>query len=129
MPKFVVDKASRILNKSKLPLNSSKVLIIGVAYKDNISDYRQSPVLCIIEILNKNSAYVKFFDPFVKEYKYKGLNALDKKLIKSKDIIILTTSHTEGVDYKMIKDNATHKKGFFIALILPPLEVFVLDNM
>src|SRR5574344_1465964 len=72
MPEYCVDRASKILNRQKKALNGSKILVLGVAYKQDIDDYRESPALRVIELLNQAGAETAYFDPWVRDYKYKG---------------------------------------------------------
>ena len=60
MPEYCVERAMAILNRSKKPLNGSKILVLGVAYKNDIDDYRESPAIEVIEILKKNGAKTDF---------------------------------------------------------------------
>lgn len=99
MPEFVVERISRILNKFKKPLNGSNVLLLGVAYKKDIDDLRESPVLRIISILEKEGAVVKYNDPYIPEFKYNGKiyksEELTSDLLSSSDIVVITTDHTK----------------------------------
>lgn len=109
MPYYVIERVSRILNRKKLALNGSKILVLGIAYKNDIDDYRESPALKIIDILKYDGAEVEFFDPFIPEYKYKGeyhkgLDELPKDIDKY-DLILATAAHTT-VDYDFISKNA-----------------------
>jgi UDP-N-acetyl-D-glucosamine dehydrogenase len=97
MPEFVVDNAMKLLNKNKKAMNGSKVLLMGVAYKNDIDDYRESPALKVIEHLEKHGAQVLVDDPFVPEYKYSGkmMKTVNwKEHIDSADIVIITTNHS-----------------------------------
>jgi UDP-N-acetyl-D-glucosamine dehydrogenase len=110
MPEYTVERASKILNRFKKSLNGSKVLILGVAYKQDIDDYRESPALKVIEILESQGADVTFFDPWVKEYRYKdktkeGIGELTQDVIQSSDLVMVTTAHTT-VDYSFIQQHA-----------------------
>ena len=111
MPEYCVERASKMLSlRLKKALNGAKVLVLGVAYKNNIDDYRESPALRVIEILQEEGAEVEFYDPYVPEYKYKGkshkgLKSIDEKIVKEKDIVIFTAAH-ENFDYEMISENA-----------------------
>ncbi len=110
MPEYCVERASKILNRSKKALNGSKVLVLGVAYKQDIDDYRESPALDVIDELELGGAEVKFFDPFVLEYKEhgkikKGEVALTKELLAEADLVVITTAHTD-VDYNFVQENA-----------------------
>lgn len=110
MPEYCVERASKILNRFKKPMNGSKVLVLGVAYKQDIDDYRESPALRVIEILKEAGAEVTYFDPWVKEYKYKGtkassINELTADVLKSTDLVMVTAAHT-NVDYDFVQKNA-----------------------
>ena len=72
MPEYVTERTARILNGYKKSVNGSKILVIGVAYKQDINDYRESKALEVIQLLENLGAQVDFHDPYVKEYKYKG---------------------------------------------------------
>ncbi len=110
MPEYCVDRAGKILNQKKKALNGAKVLVLGVAYKQDIDDYRESPALRVIEILKREKADVDFYDPWIMEYKYKGqtykgLSGITPEIISSYDLVMITTAHT-NVDYEMIQKNA-----------------------
>lgn len=110
MPEYCVERAGKILNKHKKALNGSKVLVLGVAYKQDIDDYRESPALKVVEELEKEGAEVVYFDPWVREYKYKGVKRtsepeLSVELLKSVDIVMVTAAHT-NVDYDFVQANA-----------------------
>ena len=111
MPEYCVERAARILNEKKKPLNGSKVLVLGVAYKADIDDYRESPALDLIDIFKRRGADVDFYDPYISEYKYhgelhKGLDSVDGTLIGKYDLIVIAASHS-NVDYDMINKNAS----------------------
>lgn len=111
MPEYCVERAARILNEKKKPLNGSKVLVLGVAYKADIDDYRESPALDLIDIFKRRGADVDFYDPYISEYKYhgelhKGLDSVDGTLIGRYDLIVIAASHS-NVDYDMINKNAS----------------------
>ena len=111
MPEYCVDRAAKLLNRrAKKAMNGSKVLVLGVAYKQDIDDYRESPALRVIEELEKEGAEVVYFDPWVKEYKFKGqvrqsIPALTEQVLKDADLVMVTTAHT-NVDYDMVQKNA-----------------------
>ena len=110
MPEYCVERAEKVLNEHKKAMNGSKVLVLGVAYKNDIDDYRESPALKVIEELEKNKAEVDFYDPMIPEYKYKGeihkgIEKIDAKIIKGYDLVIITSAHT-AFDYEMISKNA-----------------------
>ena len=110
MPEYCVDRAAKILNKVKKAMNGSKVLVLGVAYKQDIDDYRESPALKVIDVLEREGAEVTFFDPWVKEYKHNGqsrqsIPALTEDVLKAADLVMITTAHT-NIDYDMVQKNA-----------------------
>ena len=114
MPEYVQERAGKILNRYQKSLNGSKILVLGVAYKQDINDYRESPAIRVIEELEKYNAEVKYYDPFVLEYKNKGIirsseSELTHKLISDADLIIVTTAHTT-VDYDFVQQ---HSKAVF----------------
>jgi len=112
MPQYVVERSSKILNKFKKPLNGSKILILGVAYKQDIDDYRESPAIKVIENFEKEGSIVDYYDPYVDEYKYKGktkkgIKELTKEVLNNADLVVITTSHTK-VDYEFVQANSIY---------------------
>ncbi|MDU2063442.1 MAG: nucleotide sugar dehydrogenase [Sporomusaceae bacterium] len=109
MPEFVVDRAMKILNRFGQSLKGAKVLVLGVAYKQDIDDVRQSPALEVIANLEKYEADITYHDPFVASFSYKGKSyesaELTKPLVAQADLVILTTMHT-GFDYGWIARHA-----------------------
>lgn len=97
MADFVLENVMKILNKHKKPLNGSKVLVMGLAYKNDIDDYRESPSFKVIELLEKNGAEVIVNDPYCPEAKYKNKKyySVDwKEVIDESDIVVITTNHS-----------------------------------
>jgi len=72
MPEFVVDRVYRILNRFKKPLNGSTILVLGVAYKKDIDDMRESPALKVISLLEKEGAHVIYNDPYIPSFTLAG---------------------------------------------------------
>lgn len=104
MPEYVVERCAKILNRNKKPLNGAKVLICGVAYKQDIDDYRESPALAVIENFEKELADISYFDPFIPQFKYHGHDRQSIENIDDLsgfDIVVITTAHTT-VDYEKI---------------------------
>lgn len=107
MPDYCVERASKILNRYKKSLNGSKILILGVAYKQDIDDYRESPALRVIDILKAAGAAVDFYDPWISEYREhgevkKGIERINGVILDGYDMIIITAAHT-NVDYNMVQ--------------------------
>lgn len=98
MPEYIIERISKILNNFNKSLKGSKILILGVAYKQDIDDYRESPVLKIIDILIRQGAKVSYHDPLIPEYKYKGqlyINTeLNEKNLEDADLVVIATKHS-----------------------------------
>lgn len=110
MPAYCVERAGKILNRMGKPLKGSKVLVLGVAYKQDIDDYRESPAIRVIEELERNYAQADFYDPYIKKYKKDGrentgLDKIDAEIVGAYDLVVITTAHT-AVDYGMVQENA-----------------------
>ena len=110
MPEYTVDRAASVLNEHKKALNGSKVLVLGVAYKNNIDDYRESPALNVIDILKERGAVTDFYDPWTPKYKrngewHEGISEINADIIKGYDLILVATAH-DAYDYEMIRKNA-----------------------
>ena len=111
MPVYVVRKASDALNEHCKAMKGSKVLVLGVAYKKNISDLRESPALDIIKLLQEKGAKVSFHDPHCPEIKDDGHTpiqglpmhsvALTDEALKSADLVLVVTDHS-GLDYERV---------------------------
>lgn len=107
MPEYVVDRAMKVLNHNKTAMNGAKVLVLGVAYKADIDDYRESPALNVIDHLIKEGADTTYFDPYIPEYKHKGVvhtgeKELTDDMLKNADIVIICTAHA-CFDYNRIQ--------------------------
>lgn len=112
MPEYTVDRCAEALNdRFGKALKNTKVLILGVAYKNDIDDYRESPALNVIKNFEKRGAEVVYFDPWIPKFKYhngeemEGLKELTADIIKSADIVVITAAHT-NVDYDLVSENA-----------------------
>lgn len=110
MPEYCAQRAMSALNERRKAMNGAKVLVLGVAYKQDIDDYRESPAIRVIEQLRKLGAEVTYYDPFVAEYRNgafteKGLTELTPEIVSASDLVMITTAHTT-VDYEMVSANA-----------------------
>ncbi len=108
MPEYTVERAGKVLNRFKKSLNGSKVLLLGVAYKQDIDDYRESPAIRVIEEFNKTGATVFYYDKFVPSFHHgklamDSIPAISKEIIKGYDLVCVTTAHT-NVDYDMVAE-------------------------
>lgn len=109
-PQYCVERVMYILNDHKKAINGANVLVLGVAYKNDIDDYRESPAIHVIKELLKVGANVKYYDPWVSEFKegelqMKGEPKLNVDLVEKADIVIITAAHS-NVDYKFVQKHA-----------------------
>ena len=110
MPEYCVDRAARVLNGHQKALSGARVLVLGVAYKQDIDDCRESPAIRVIEELQKHGAAVQYYDPFIKSFR-RGTLRMDSEaeltavLLESVDLVIVTTAHT-CVDYGFVQQHA-----------------------
>jgi len=113
MPHFVLMKLSRILNKRKKALNGSKILILGMAYKKDTDDIRESPGLEIYRLLKKEKCRVDYTDPYIKSFEDEKKTIRSKRIsaqmLKKYDCVVVSTDHTH-YDYPFI---AKHTKLIF----------------
>lgn len=105
MPEYVITRSMQVLNEDGKALRGAKVVILGVAYKKDIDDVRESPVLKIVELLNQHGADYTVVDPYVASFKSCGAKVetieLSKELLNEADLVLVTTDHTD-FDYEMI---------------------------
>lgn len=110
MPAFVVEKVAHALNDDRKPVNGSKVLVLGVAYKRDIDDVRESPALDVMRLLEEQGAIVDFHDPFIPVVRedghvHEGV-ALTEEILAAADAVVVVTDH-KAVDYQFVMDNAS----------------------
>ena len=111
MPEYCVERIGDMLNRRfSKALNGAKILVLGVAYKQDIDDWRESPAIRVIDELKGEGADVVFYDPYVKHYRHKGewfdgADELTAELIESADAVVITTAHTK-VDYGFVQQHA-----------------------
>ena len=110
MPEYCVQRIANILNDQSKALKGSKVLVLGVAYKADIDDCRESPAIRVINVLRKKGAEVLFYDPLVREYRdkgtvYSGQPSLTEELLEGVDITVITTAHS-CVDYDFVQQHS-----------------------
>jgi UDP-N-acetyl-D-glucosamine dehydrogenase len=116
MPQHVIRLVVHALNEDRKAVNGSRILILGVAYKKDIDDMRESPALSIIDLLRVRKADVVYHDPFVPNVDFHDAHTIGQgeplssipltvDEIKAADCVIIVTEHT-SVDYKMVTDNA-----------------------
>lgn len=109
MPTYVIERVEQLLQKKRVSTLKAKILILGVAYKKDVKDLRESPALEIIEKLKTKGAGVDFYDPLFAYIKMHPLDlkrvSLSKNNLKKYDCVVLVTDHS-GVDYEFIRKNA-----------------------
>jgi len=111
MPEYIVERVSQILSrKFGKSINGAKILLLGVAYKKDVADLRESPSLKIIKILENEHAIISYYDPYISEFinnckEYRSLKEITSEGIKEEDIVIIMTGHSI-INYEMIVKNA-----------------------
>ncbi len=109
MPEHVVERVADLLNEDRKSVNGAKILILGVAYKGNVGDMRESPALDVIRILAAKGAEVTFSDPHVSSIEVDGVMYNDvgtaDKTLGTADLAVILTDH-RAFDYKSIVANA-----------------------
>jgi len=109
MPKYVVSRVVKLLKIRSIPASKAKVLILGVTYKKDVKDLRESPALDIIEELRKRKAKVDYFDPLMPYLKISNINlksiSLSRSNLQKYDCVIITTNHS-GINYDFLKRSA-----------------------
>jgi UDP-N-acetyl-D-glucosamine dehydrogenase len=109
MPDYVVAKVAHALNQERKAVNGSTVVVVGVAYKKNIDDIRESPALDVMRLLEDRGAQVEFHDPFIASYREEGHERvgsdLTDELLERADAVVIVTDHSQ-IDYQRIVDRA-----------------------
>jgi UDP-N-acetyl-D-glucosamine dehydrogenase len=108
MPYFCVEKVHRALNTRGKSLQGANVLVLGVAYKADIDDLRESPALKVIRNLLRHGACVEYFDPFVPkldEYSLTSIPELTRGALTHSDVVVIVTAHS-SVDYREVVEHA-----------------------
>ena len=110
-PEYCVDRAMHVLNAQKKAVNGARILVLGVAYKQDIDDCRESPAIRVIKELKKVGADVAYYDPWVTEFHNmygesgKSIPELTPEVVAAYDLVMITCAHT-NVDYAMVQANA-----------------------
>jgi len=112
MPHYVIQEVGEALNSVGKAIKGSKILVLGLAYKKNVDDLRESPSLELIDILVDKGALVDYCDPYFKSIPHTRkhqieLNAkeLSDDILKNMDLVLLATDH-DGFDYDLIKKHS-----------------------
>ena len=108
MPQYVIHRVSEALNEQRKPINGSKILLLGLAYKANVDDMRESPTFILLDLLKKRGADVAYYDPFIpvitptrEHAEWTGTKSVawDKGTISGFDAVVVATAH-DAVNYK-----------------------------
>ena len=109
MPDFVVKRCMEILNNQSKALKGSNILVLGIAYKKDIDDYRESPVLPVLKRFTEYGAKWTVVDPYIKEFNLEGnlyqTEKLTKELVEQADLTVIATNHST-IDYELITNYA-----------------------
>lgn len=109
MPEFVVEKAQRVLNEAGIALSKAKVLLLGIAYKKDLNDYRESPASEVWALLESAGAEVTYHDSFVPECHLLGQSResapLTPETLANQDLVIITTDHSD-IDYDWVTQHS-----------------------
>ena len=124
IPEQVIKTLKKGLNTNQKELENSKILLLGMAYKKDIDDIRESPSLDIFYLLIENNSRVEYFDPYISSFIFENsiissLAVLNAQELKQFDAVIIATDHS-GVDYELVKNNAS--------IIIDCRNVFPLNN-
>lgn len=105
MPDHVVERIGELLNEERLPINGSRILVLGAAYKPDVSDMRESPALDVVKLLRSKGGNVSYHDPHVPELDLDGstLKSVDLSddVLSGSDLVVIVTDHT-AVDYDRV---------------------------
>ena len=113
IPYYVVERVGKALNDRSRSIRGAKILVLGVAYKKDVDDVRESPALEIMEILQHSGAVLSYSDPYIprlhkmRAYDFSHMSSLEltEDLLKSQDLVLITTDHT-SIDYQRVVDHA-----------------------
>ena len=108
MPEYVVRKVARALNDDLKAVRGAKILILGVAYKKDIDDMRESPALEVMRMLQERGAVVDYHDPWVSQFRDHGTVHQSVALTRDRlsDVVVIVTDHT-AIDYQAVADHTT----------------------
>ena len=110
MPAYVVERINDLLNERGLPLMGTRILLLGVAYKRDVADVRESPALEVGKLLAAAGANLAYHDPHVDHVRLDGMELdsmpLDVELLEEQDCVVILTDH-RAVDYDVVRENST----------------------
>jgi UDP-N-acetyl-D-glucosamine dehydrogenase len=135
MPAHVVERVGEALNSACKPLNGSRVLVVGLAYKPNVDDERESPSYRIMELLKRRGADVSYYDPYVPVIRptrehphWAGTRSViwDRETIAGFDVILIATAHA-SINYQELADWAhciVDTRNVMATAVVPPGRVW-----
>jgi UDP-N-acetyl-D-glucosamine dehydrogenase len=110
MPRYVVGRVQDALNEAGKPVRGARLLVVGVAYKPDVSDLRESPALDVIGLLQKKGAVVEYYDPYISSLEQEGLSlrSVSDHLAAARrsDCVVIVTNHS-GIDYPALANAAS----------------------
>jgi UDP-N-acetyl-D-glucosamine dehydrogenase len=109
MPEHVADRVADLLNEDRLAVNGAKVLVLGVAYKADVGDMRESPAIDVMNLLAQKGADISYHDPHVREFEVEGRvfkNVdLSEDTLAGTDLVVILTNHS-AIDYEHLAAHA-----------------------
>ena len=110
MPFHMVDLVREGLNRKRKAISGSQILVIGVAYKKNVNDVRESPALDVMKLLKNDGAELSFYDPYVSFVglngnRMMGIETLTKETLNNSDAIVILTDHDQ-IDFQFVEENS-----------------------
>ena len=110
MPFHMVDLVREGLNRKRKAISGSQILVIGVAYKKNVNDVRESPALDVMKLLENDGAELSFYDPYVSFVRLNGnsmlvIETLTKETLNNSDAIVIMTDHDQ-IDFQFVEENS-----------------------
>jgi UDP-N-acetyl-D-glucosamine dehydrogenase len=113
MPHYVVERIAETLNERSKSIRGSRILILGVAYKKDVDDVRESPALEIMKLLKERGAELSYSDPYIPrlhrmrqyDFSYMSSVPLNPDALKNADLVLIATDHTD-IDYQLVVDHA-----------------------
>ena len=124
MPEHVIETLIEALETNQKKLENSKILLVGMAYKKDIDDIRESPSLDILFLLNKHKSKVEYFDPYISNFvfnkrKFTSVNGINSNILEKFDAVTILTDHS-NIDYELVKNHSS--------LIVDTRNVYPLNN-
>ena len=108
MPEYLVSKIASALNSKGISIRNARILLVGMAYKKDVNDLRESPALDVMKLLSDNNAKLEYYDPFIPRLKFEGKTIKSASTLSDAakyDAVVITTNHT-NIDYKQLVSRA-----------------------